>query len=103
MMVISKNLKAKGKNQQRSRNESRILNVEKKTWKKENRILITESKKNAQSIGQISFIYDNKNTGNIFRSKCGRNRQHILERLDGISFIALEFFFVFSFRVSGKL
>ena len=56
MMEISKNLKAKGKNQQRSRNESRILNVEKKTWKKENRILITESKKNTQSIGQ-NFIH----------------------------------------------
>lgn len=52
--------------------------------------------------GKISFIYDNKNTGNIFRSKCGRNRQYILERLDGISFIALEYFF-FSFRISGKL
>ena len=52
--------------------------------------------------GKISFIYDNKNTGNIFRSKCGRNRQYILERLEGISFIALESFF-FSFRVSGKL
>ena len=34
MMVISKNLKAKGKNQQRSRNESRILNVEKKNLEK---------------------------------------------------------------------
>ena len=77
MMVISRNLKAKGKNQQRSRNESRILNVEKKPGKKKQNSDHGEQKEYAINrakfhsfmiirIQETSFARNVAATGNIF-------------------------------------
>ena len=77
MMVISKNLKAKGKNQQRSRNESRILNVEKNLEKRKQNSGHGEQKEYAINrakfhsfmitrIHETSFTRNVAATGNIF-------------------------------------
>ena len=77
MMVISKNLKAKGKNQQRSRNESRILNAEKNLEKRKQNSDHGEQKEYAINrvkfhsfmiirIQETSFARNVAATGNIF-------------------------------------
>lgn len=71
MMVISKNLKAKGKNQQRSRNESRILEKRKQNSDhgEQKEYAINRAKFHSFMIIRIqetSFARNVAATGNIF-------------------------------------
>lgn len=71
MMVISKNLKAKGKNQQRSRNQSRILEKRKQNSDhgEQKEYAINRAKFHSFMIIRIqetSFARNVAATGNIF-------------------------------------